>query len=192
MNQVRDTSAARRRVLRTPWPRPITSCSSGTATWSVDNATLGCDAGCSACSASSACSGWRTCSGRPAGRPARRPRRPSFPSRRPHVCAAACSTRRDSRSRLTRTSSRRPSSSLRAGSRTSRSIRTCPSPCRRRAGTGGSPSSSDTSRPGTATYVFYLQFQLNPTDVGRRTEDVELNDGTRPIVRIERTATVFP
>lgn len=42
------------------------------------------------------------------------------------------------------------------------------------------------------SYVFYLQFQLNPTDVGRRNEDVELDDGTRPIVRIHRTATVFP
>lgn len=46
--------------------------------------------------------------------------------------------------------------------------------------------------PAGHSYVFYLQFQLNPTDVGRRTEDVELDDGTRPIVRIERTATVFP
>jgi len=42
------------------------------------------------------------------------------------------------------------------------------------------------------SYVFYLQFQVNPTDVGRRSESVELDDGSRPIVRIERTATVFP
>jgi hypothetical protein len=42
------------------------------------------------------------------------------------------------------------------------------------------------------SYVFYLQFQLNPTDLGRRSEDVELDDGTKRIVRIERTATVFP
>lgn len=42
------------------------------------------------------------------------------------------------------------------------------------------------------SYVFYLQFQLNPTDLGRRSENVELDDGTTRIVRIERTATVFP
>jgi hypothetical protein len=41
-------------------------------------------------------------------------------------------------------------------------------------------------------YVLYLQFQANPTDVGRRSENVELDDGTTLIVRIERTATVFP
>lgn len=46
--------------------------------------------------------------------------------------------------------------------------------------------------PAGQTYVFYLQFQLNPTDVGRRSENVELDDGTRRIVRIQRTATVFP
>ena len=46
--------------------------------------------------------------------------------------------------------------------------------------------------PAGHSYVFYLQFQLNPTDVGRRSENVELDDGTRRIVRIERTATVFP
>jgi hypothetical protein len=46
--------------------------------------------------------------------------------------------------------------------------------------------------PAGQTYVFYLQFQLNPTDVGRRSEDVELDDGEQRIVRIERTATVFP
>ena len=42
------------------------------------------------------------------------------------------------------------------------------------------------------SYVFYLQFQLNPTDVGSRSETVELDDGSQPIVSIERTATVFP
>lgn len=46
--------------------------------------------------------------------------------------------------------------------------------------------------PAGHSYVFYLQFQLNPTDVGRRSENVELDDGTQRIVRIERTATVFP
>jgi hypothetical protein len=46
--------------------------------------------------------------------------------------------------------------------------------------------------PAGHSYVFYLQFQLNPTDVGRRSENVELDDGTQRLVRIDRTATVFP
>jgi hypothetical protein len=45
---------------------------------------------------------------------------------------------------------------------------------------------SDTTRAAAA------QFQLNPTDVGRRRENFELDDGTQPIVRIKRSATVFP
>jgi hypothetical protein len=46
--------------------------------------------------------------------------------------------------------------------------------------------------PAGQSYAFYLQLQLNPTDLGRRSENVELADGTQRIVRIERTATVFP
>ena len=46
--------------------------------------------------------------------------------------------------------------------------------------------------PAGHSYVFYLQFQLNPTDLGHRSENVELDDGTQRIVRIQRTATVYP
>jgi len=38
----------------------------------------------------------------------------------------------------------------------------------------------------------YLQCQVNPTNVGRRSQDVALLDGNRPIVSVDRTVTVFP
>ena len=40
--------------------------------------------------------------------------------------------------------------------------------------------------------VAYLQFQVNPTNVGRRSQDVDLYDGTELLARVERTVTVFP
>ena len=43
---------------------------------------------------------------------------------------------------------------------------------------GGSRSSSGTSR--RAPHVLFLQFQVNPTNVGRRSQDVELHDGEGP------------
>lgn len=46
-------------------------------------------------------------------------------------------------------------------------------------------------RPGTK-HVFFLHFQVNPTNVGRRAQDVELQDGTTPLLRIDRTLTVYP
>ena len=38
----------------------------------------------------------------------------------------------------------------------------------------------------------FLHFQVNPTNVGRRRQDVELLDGTEPLVRLERTITIYP
>ena len=46
-------------------------------------------------------------------------------------------------------------------------------------------------RAGTE-HVFFLHFQVNPTEVGRRSQDVELLDGETPILRIDRTVTVYP
>jgi hypothetical protein len=40
--------------------------------------------------------------------------------------------------------------------------------------------------------VVWLQFQVNPVNVGHRSYDIELDDGDRPIARIERTITVLP
>jgi hypothetical protein len=40
--------------------------------------------------------------------------------------------------------------------------------------------------------VVYLQFQVNPTNIGRRSQDVELLDDTTFIARADRTVTVYP
>ena len=40
--------------------------------------------------------------------------------------------------------------------------------------------------------VVYMQFQVNPTNVGRRSADVGLYDGDTEIVTIDRTLTVLP
>jgi hypothetical protein len=40
--------------------------------------------------------------------------------------------------------------------------------------------------------VVYMQFQVNPTNVGRRSADVGLYDGEAPIASVDRTVTIFP
>ena len=37
-----------------------------------------------------------------------------------------------------------------------------------------------------------MEFQVNPTNVGRRSQNVELRDGDTHISTIHRTMTVFP
>jgi hypothetical protein len=46
--------------------------------------------------------------------------------------------------------------------------------------------------PGGQKYVLYLQFQVNPTNVGRREQDVRLYDGQTLLTTIQRTVTIFP
>jgi hypothetical protein len=46
--------------------------------------------------------------------------------------------------------------------------------------------------PAGDDYLFFLQFQVNPTNVGRRSNDVELYDGDRLLLSIDRTVTVWP
>ena len=46
-------------------------------------------------------------------------------------------------------------------------------------------------RAGTK-HVFFLHFQVNPTEVGRRPQDVALYDGEAPLLEIDRTVTIFP
>ena len=46
-------------------------------------------------------------------------------------------------------------------------------------------------RAGTE-HVFFLHFQVNPTEIGRRPQDVELLDGETPLLAIDRTVTIFP
>jgi hypothetical protein len=40
--------------------------------------------------------------------------------------------------------------------------------------------------------VIWLQFQVDPTNVGRRSYAVELDDQTTPLARIDRRLTIFP
>jgi hypothetical protein len=40
--------------------------------------------------------------------------------------------------------------------------------------------------------VVHMQFQVNPTNVGRRSADVSLFDGETRIASVDRTLTVFP
>jgi hypothetical protein len=46
--------------------------------------------------------------------------------------------------------------------------------------------------PAGETHIFFLEFQVNPTNVGQRSQRVELHDGTTPLLAIERTVSVFP
>jgi hypothetical protein len=42
------------------------------------------------------------------------------------------------------------------------------------------------------TATVYMEFQVNPTNVGRRSQDVELRDGDRLLARADRDVTVLP
>ena len=46
--------------------------------------------------------------------------------------------------------------------------------------------------PAGTKHVFFLHFQVNPTNVGRREADVTLADGEAELMHIDRTVTVFP
>jgi hypothetical protein len=46
--------------------------------------------------------------------------------------------------------------------------------------------------PSGQKHVFFLQFQVNPTNVGRRSQDVDLYDGERRLLHFDRQVTVFP
>jgi len=38
----------------------------------------------------------------------------------------------------------------------------------------------------------WIYFQVNPTNVGKRREDVQLDDGETPLVGVHRSLTIFP
>jgi hypothetical protein len=46
--------------------------------------------------------------------------------------------------------------------------------------------------PAGQKHVFFLQLQVNPTNVGHRSQNVRLFDGDQLLATIERTVTVFP
>jgi hypothetical protein len=41
-------------------------------------------------------------------------------------------------------------------------------------------------------YILFMQFQVNPTNVGRRPQNVRLYDGTKQLATIHRRITIFP
>jgi hypothetical protein len=51
--------------------------------------------------------------------------------------------------------------------------------------------SYDKLEPGQSL-ISWIYFQVNPTNVGKRREDVELDDGGTPLVTIHRSLTIFP
>jgi hypothetical protein len=46
--------------------------------------------------------------------------------------------------------------------------------------------------PAGHTLIVWIYFQVNPTNVGNRREDVELEDGSTPIATVHRSLTIFP
>jgi hypothetical protein len=42
------------------------------------------------------------------------------------------------------------------------------------------------------THVSWVYFQTNPTNVGQRSENLEVRDGEAPLARLHRSVTVFP
>ncbi len=46
--------------------------------------------------------------------------------------------------------------------------------------------------PAGSSHVLFLQFQVNPTNVGRRSQDVVLYDGPRRLLSLDRSVTVWP
>ena len=46
--------------------------------------------------------------------------------------------------------------------------------------------------PAGTTHRLFLHFQVNPTNVGRRSQDVDLEDGERRLIHVDRTVTIWP
>jgi hypothetical protein len=46
--------------------------------------------------------------------------------------------------------------------------------------------------PPGGKHLFFLHFQVNPTNVGHRAQDVELYDGERRLLAIDRSVTILP
>jgi hypothetical protein len=46
--------------------------------------------------------------------------------------------------------------------------------------------------PAGGSYLFFMHFQVNPTNVGRRPQDVTLADGNTALITLHRTITVYP
>jgi hypothetical protein len=46
--------------------------------------------------------------------------------------------------------------------------------------------------PAGTSYILFLQLQVNPTNIGHRSQDVALYDGDKFLTKVDRSVTVFP
>jgi hypothetical protein len=46
--------------------------------------------------------------------------------------------------------------------------------------------------PAGKSFVLFIQFQVNPTNVGHRAQDVALFDGPERVAQVHRSITIFP
>jgi hypothetical protein len=46
--------------------------------------------------------------------------------------------------------------------------------------------------PAGQSLIFFMSLQVNPTNVGHRSQNVELDDGEQPILTVHRNITIFP
>jgi hypothetical protein len=46
--------------------------------------------------------------------------------------------------------------------------------------------------PAGRTFLLFMQFQVDPINVGHRAQDVALYDGNRKLLELHRTITIFP
>jgi hypothetical protein len=46
--------------------------------------------------------------------------------------------------------------------------------------------------PAGQSLIFFMSLQVNPTNVGHRSQNVELDDGEKPILIVHRNITIFP
>jgi hypothetical protein len=46
--------------------------------------------------------------------------------------------------------------------------------------------------PAGQSLIFFMSLQVNPTNVGHRSQNVELDDGEKPILTVHRGITIFP
>jgi hypothetical protein len=46
--------------------------------------------------------------------------------------------------------------------------------------------------PAGHSALYFIQFQVNPTNIGHRSQNVELDDGPTRVFTIDRTITIFP
>jgi hypothetical protein len=46
--------------------------------------------------------------------------------------------------------------------------------------------------PAGTSYIFFLQLQVNPTTIGRRSQDVALYDGDTFLTSVDRSVTIYP